>query len=289
MLMAQDPNSLIDSIKAIPDLVWGGIIGVVGIIIGTLLSWIPVFLQLRHDSKEKCLTLLRDTYLSAVEKIGQEINYLASFYTGYDDQPQGYIEALSKLNILCTGETIKVVHTFNDYLIKAMFVLIPLKDRINNLEGENKNRYNLLQEVGKRAGKAINDMEEHNLQFAQGTTDNTKWPLLISHYESAMNSRSRLINEYEISSDEIIKLTYELAEKCHQIAQEAEELEIPIIKAIRKELSFPFDEQAYREMIEISNRKWNENMQEYITSKIELYKETTNKLESIKEPPEPQS
>ena len=67
--MAQPPNSLIDSIKAIPDLVWGGIIGVVGIIIGTLLSWIPVFLQLRHDSKEKRLILLRDTYLSAAEKI----------------------------------------------------------------------------------------------------------------------------------------------------------------------------------------------------------------------------
>ena len=113
MLMSQDPNSLIDSIKAIPDLVWGGIIGVVGIVIGTLLSWIPVFLQLRHDSKEKRLTLLRDTYLSAAEKIGQDINYLSNIYTDYLDQPQGYSEAISKLNILGIGETIKVVNTFN--------------------------------------------------------------------------------------------------------------------------------------------------------------------------------
>ena len=80
MLMSQDPNSLINSVKAIPDLVWGGIIGVVGIIIGTLLSWIPVFLQLRHDSKERRISLLRDIYLSAAEKIAQEINYIANFY-----------------------------------------------------------------------------------------------------------------------------------------------------------------------------------------------------------------
>ena len=135
MLMSQDPNSLIDSIKAIPDLVWGGIIGVVGIIIGTLLSWIPVVLQLKHDSTEKRISLLRDIYLSAAEKIGQEISYLANFYTGYDDQPQEYNEAISKLNILGTGETITVVNTFNDYLIKVMYVLIPLNERINYLAG----------------------------------------------------------------------------------------------------------------------------------------------------------
>ena len=108
-------------------------------------------------------------------------------------------------------------------------------------------------------------------------------------YEFAHDRGSNLAEEYKNTSDEIVKLTYELAEKCHKIAQEAEELEIPIIKAIRKELSFPFDEQAYREMIEMSNIKWDENMQEYIASKKNIYKEIVNKFESMKEPPEPQS
>ena len=219
MLMSQDPNSLIDSIKAIPDLVWGGIIGVVGIVIGTLLSWIPVFLQLRHDSKEKRLTLLRDTYLSAAEKIGQEINYLANFYTDYLDQPQGYSEAISKLNILGIGETIKVVNTFNDYMIKAMYVLIPLKDRIDNLEGEGKNTNDYAQKALQEIDKALKKMEEHT---SQGATDKAKWAIIQLEYEFAKDRVINLAEEYKNTFGEIIKLTYELAEKCQQIAQEAE-------------------------------------------------------------------
>lgn len=94
MLLAQNPNSTIEYVKAIPDFIWGGIFTVIGIFIGALLSWIPVFLRLRHDSK-KLQSILRDIYLSAAEKIGQEINYLANFYTVYQEQPQGYSEAIT--------------------------------------------------------------------------------------------------------------------------------------------------------------------------------------------------
>lgn len=165
-----------------------------------------------------------------------------------------------------------------------MYVLIPLKDRIDNLEGENNNRYNLVQKALQDADKAVTNMEEYN---SQGATDKTKWAYIQMEYGFAHDRSSNLAEEYKNTSDEIIKLTYELAEKCQQIAQEAEELEIPIIKAIRKELSFPFDERAYREMLEMSNREWEEKLQEYIASKKILYKEIVNKFESMKEPPIP--
>ena len=167
-----------------------------------------------------------------------------------------------------------------------MYVLIPLKDRIVNLEGENNNCYILIQEEGKRAEKAIKDMEEHNLHFSPGTVDNTKWPLLKSNFDYAHNKNTQLIEEYKNTSDEIIRLTDELAEKCLNIAQEAEDLEIPSIKAIRKELSFPFDERAYREMIEMSNIEWEENLQKFIASKKDLYKEIKDKYGDLKEPPQ---
>lgn len=282
MLMAQEPSSVIDFLKSIPDYVWI----LLGILIAGVLPWIGIYVQLRHDSKERRTSLLRDIYLSVAEKIGLYIHYLNNFYTGYLDQPQGYKEAISKLNILGTGETITVVNTFNDYLIKAMLLLIPLQERIELLNRENQICYNFAQKASQGMDKAINKMEEYN---SQGVIDKTKWTYVEADLEFAKNERIALMEKYKITSNEIIKLTCELAEKCHQIAQEAEELEIPIIKAIRKELSFPFDERAYREMLHISNIKWDENTQEYIASKKELSKEIVNKFTSTKEPPEAQS
>ncbi len=272
--MSQDPNSLINSVKAIPDLVWGGIIGVVGIIIGTLLSWIPVFLQLRHDSKERRISLLRDIYLSAAEKIAQEINYIANFYITDKNPSDGYLDAISKINILGTDETIIAVNTFNDYLIKVLLNIYPSKDRIKYLEMENNGLNNLMEGMVQKANKALQDMEEYNLRCVQ---EPTKWDVIQSNFDSAQVGQSELMSEYTKNSNEIIKLTSELALNCQQKAQLAEELLIPIITTLRKELGITFDEQAYREMMAISNKKWKENLQEHIASTKEAYEEFVNK------------
>lgn len=105
--------------------------------------------------------------------------------------------------------------------------------------------------------------------------------------DSAQDRGRQLAEEYKSTYDEIIKLTNELAVKCQQMIREAEELEIPIIKEIRKELNFPFDEQAFREMLDISNRNWDDNLQKFIANKEELHKEIFNKFENLKEPPKP--
>lgn len=274
MLIAQDPNSTIEALKAIPDLVWGGIIGVLGIIIGTLLSWIPVYFQLRHDSKESSISLLRDTYLSAAEKFSQVIGYIQEYYTTKENPTDGYNEAVSKLCILGTNETIKVVNTFNDYVIKALFELNPLKDRIHYLDLETKGLNNLMEEMIQRTKKALQDMEEYNLR---GVHEPTKWDIFQDNFNFAQKQHSELSNGYEESSNEILKLTYELALHCQRKARFSEELLIPIITAIRKELSIPFDEQAYREMMAVSNKKWKENLQEYIVSKKQVYDEVLRK------------
>jgi len=277
MLMAQDPNSTIEALKAIPDLVWGGIIGVLGIIIGTFLSWIPVYFQLRHDSKERSISLLRDTYLSAAEKFGEQINYIANFYITQNNPPDGYIEAISKLNILGKDETIKAVNTLNDYLIKTMLELIPLKDRIDYLGTEAKNYEKSAQAAVLRSQKALKDMDEYNLQNVR---DDSKWSLFQINFDLAQNDGRNIIEEFLKVNEEILKLTSELAENCQQNGQAAVELEIPIITSIRKELSTSFNEHAYREMMEISNMKWKQNLQEHIVSRKKVLDEFIEKWSS---------
>lgn len=268
--MAQDPNSLIDFVSAIPEYVWI----LLGVLIAGVLPWIGIYVQLRHDSKERRTSLLRDTYLSAIEKFSQQINYLANFYNTDENPPEGYIDAISKLNILGTDETIKAVNTFNDLLIKVLLNIYPLKEKIKYLQMGNKGLETLRQEQSQKANKALQDMEEYNLR---GVQEPTKWSVIQSNFDIAQVRQSELMSEYKKKLDEIIELTDELAINCQQKAQLAEELLIPIITAIKKELGITFDEQAYREMMAISNKKWKENLQEHIASRKEEYEEFFNK------------
>ncbi len=233
MLMAQDPNVLIDAIKAIPDVIWG-------VIIGSLLTWVAVYLQLRHDSKEKRLSLIRDTYLSAAEKIGQQINYLANFHNTQINSPKGYVEAISNINILGKDETIKAVNNLNDYLNEALLELIPSKDRIIFLQQEN---------LGLREG-------------------------ITSNFDKV------LFQEHKKRSAEIQKLTSELDIKCQQKIQTAIELETLIIASIKKELELSFDEHAYREMMKNSHLKYKQKTQENIISRTKVINEFYEKWDS---------
>jgi len=71
MLLAQEPNALMNFLRLIPDFIWP----LIAVIIGGMLAWIPLSWQLIHDSKERererQMSLRRDVYLFAAKKIGQ--------------------------------------------------------------------------------------------------------------------------------------------------------------------------------------------------------------------------
>jgi len=240
MLMSQDPNSIIEYSKAIPDWVWGGIIGVVGIIIGALLSWIPVILQLRHDAKERererQMSLRRDVYLFATQKIGQLLGYLTDFYQTEEGLPEGYNEAIEQIRIIGSDETIVAINKFNDHMVDAFSELSPQKEEIRFLE---------------ERGKFVTSPELLKLKS------------IVEIQES--------LEKFKKVFAEKIKLTYELAGKCQQKTQLAEELLTPLVVAIRKELNTPFDEKAYRVMMKVSHSRWRENLEKYVASMKDSY------------------
>lgn len=272
--MAQDPNSSIDFLNLIPNYVWI----LLGVLIAGVLPWIGIYLQLRHDSTERRTSFLRDICLSAVEKIGQQIDYLANFFIRKEGQPDGYIDAINKLNIICLDETIKAINTFDEYLCEALFELIPLKDRVTYLESAIKALNAFFNDYKQKADKALQDMNEYNLQ---GVIDTPKWSVIQGDFDFAQSQEKEFMNESTKISDEALMLTRELQIKCQQKAQSAGELFIVIIIAIRKELNIPFDEQAYRKMMAISHKKWKQNLDKNIASQKEVQDELINKLQSI--------
>jgi hypothetical protein len=215
----------------IPDFIWP----LIAVVIGGMLAWIPLRWQLSHDSKERererQMSLRRDVYLFAAEKIGQLLVYLASFYQTREGSPEGYNEAIQKIHIIGSDETILAINQFNDHIVQAFLEIVPQKEEIN-----------LLEERGNLVTRGIQGIEKS-------------------------------IDEFKKIYDEKIKLTYELAGKCQQKTQLAEELLTPVIFAIRKELNAAFDEEAYRAMMKISHNKWKGNVAKYIASMEDTYKQ----------------
>ena len=242
--MAQDPNSLIDSVKAIPVLVWGGIIGVVGIIIGALLSWIPVLLQLRHDSKERekerNMSLRRDVYMSLAEKIGQLLYHLSNFYQVDIPSPDEYTEVMTQLDVIGNKETIRAANEFNDQLSIALYELLPEKAEKDSLIEE------------------LNDFVEKDVV-----------------------DKAKSIAHVKMLGEEIMKRTRELAKKCQQKSKLCHEAWISVIVAMRKELdASSFDKDAYLRMKEISKTTWDENLETYLNSMRRInYEKPLQKIE----------
>jgi len=166
------------------------------------------------------------------------LGYLANFYQTREGPPEGYNEAIQQIHIIGSDETIVALNQFNDHIVDAFLELIPQKDEINLLE----ERGNLV------TGRL------------QGT-------------EKSIQEIEKSLEEFKKIFDEKIKLTYELAGKCQEKTQLAEELLTPVIFAIRKELNAAFDEEAYRAMMKISHNKWKGNVAKYIASMEDRYKQ----------------
>ena len=245
---------------------------IIGIIIGAVLSWIPLLLGLKHDSrereKERQMSLRRDVYLSAAEKIGQQLSYLTNFYQTGDPLPKGYEEAITKIHIIGNNETVNSVNKFNDCLVKAYCELGPEKQEFNFLGMESDNIIKFTQEAAVGVNKSLEDMKEYNLS---GVINPQKWSYIQGEYDLHCKHRDQSLKELDKNIDKQLNLTYNLAIKCRQKTQLAEELLTPVIVAIRKELNTPFDEDAYRAMMKISQDKWKKNLEKYIASMKEKW------------------
>ena len=68
MVTEQEPETLIKFLGTIPSFIWP----VICVVIGGVLTWIPLRWQLKHDSKEKererQMSLRRDVYLFAADE-----------------------------------------------------------------------------------------------------------------------------------------------------------------------------------------------------------------------------
>lgn len=261
-------------LRSIPDVIWAAIIGVVGVIVGAAIAWIGVCLQLRHDSKQKekerQMALRQDVYLCAAKEIGKLLEYLANFYDTSEPSPKEYTPAIEQIYVIGTDETVKAAAELNDHLVQAFYELIPERQGIDMLGQKLQSLHELQQARLREIDKSIEEMKEYNLQ---GNVDTQKWAVIQAQYELADQQLQETLNDLREGLNRQLKLIGELAGRCMQRTQRAEELLTPLIVAIRKELDTPFDEEGYKRMLKLSHEKWKVNVGKYVSSMRNKFEE----------------
>lgn len=228
MLMAQEPTALIEYLRLIPEYVWALFV----VIIGGSLTWVGIYLQLRHDSKEKekerKMSLRKDIFLLLMKDIGQMLYSLAYFYHQDISSPGGSHTAMVQVDLIGKKETIQATNELNDQIAKAFFELIPEKEEITIL-------YEKINDESDLVAKGLKDV-------------------------------SKCVEEVTKLVEEIVVRVDKLAGKCQKQCKLCQKLFVSVIVAMREELDIKFDEAAYLAMMGKSHSEWEEDFQKYTAS-----------------------
>ena len=260
-------NSVAEFLRQIPTGIWIAIIGAGGIIVGAIIAWIGVWLQLRHDSKERekerQMALRQDVYLSAAEEIGKLLTSLANFFDTSQSYSWKHEQVFQQIYIIGTDETVKATIELNDYFNEAFGELTPEKQEIDLMQQNLKNLCDFAQARSREMDKSLEEMKQYNLQ---GITDTSKWNIIQSNYELADKMSKETLDKLDVDVNNQLKLISDLAGVCIQRAVQADELMTSFVIAVRKELKTTFDEEAYRRILKVSHKKAKDGVVTYISS-----------------------
>jgi len=251
---------------------WSILGPLLGVLLGGMLSWIPLSCQLKHDSKERdkerMMSVRYDAYIFAAEKIGQSLCYLTNLLNNREFSLEGYMEAINRIQVIGSKGTLEAIDQFDDFLDEAFSELYPQTYEIDLLKKRIDSLTEVIDKTYKEREICIEQMKEYHLS---GIKDEQKLSVIKSRSAIARRLFNQSMNERMKTSNKILKLTDDLAPRCLKKAQEAEELILPVMVAIRNELDTPFDEEAYQTMMKASHKKSKDNLDKYIASMKDKY------------------
>ncbi len=124
-------------------------------------------------------------------------------------------------------------------------------------------------------------MKQCNLQ---GKVDPQKWTIIKGAFDLADRQRGEIIKEIRTALNTQLKRISALALKCMERTREADQLLTPFIIAVRKELDCRFDEKAFRQIQQVSDAQWKQNIEAYISAVNAKFDNLLNSVDSEQSP-----
>lgn len=262
-------------VRSVPEVIWAAITASLltlgGVLVTNRGNYKRLSEQLFHDAsqrdKERKMELRRQVYLEAAEAI--TANYLIinklpdlSITDSYlSKQFSDSAASISKVNIIGSDDTVKAVSELSTIIATKYLQLtvkrIPLLQRQQEINVQN----GLLTRSAAERDRMIELMKEFNLK---GMGDKRLWEVINKNFEF----EQKRCNEYISKINELQKIInqeqIQLSLECFEASKEVSEYFIPAVSAIRKEMDIPFDERAYRELLQKSWQVGKDSVQEFI-------------------------
>jgi hypothetical protein len=251
-------------LSSIPDVVWAALGG-------SGLTLLGVFVQLRHDAKqrnnERQMRLRRDVYLPAAEQLTATIGYVAKLpNVDLDNQGEmepisGFMSAAAKINIIGSNETIAATNALVGKVSSVVLQLMPKKLPLVKLKHEIKVYEKIVTDCEARTQRALADMRA--LNFSK-ESDQGLWKLVKSDFERAQQDSEKYRNELATKWDQYMKLFCDMLIECVECSKQIQDFITPALIAIRKELRLPFDQEQYRKLVEQVNREGKQAFDNFV-------------------------
>ncbi|MDK9717002.1 MAG: hypothetical protein OEL57_03735 [Trichlorobacter sp.] len=266
---------LLALIEKIPTTFWGVVVGsfftITGVVITNRSNTKRLKIQLDHDREmkklERELNLRKEIYLAAAEAISAGlvlVGRIGNFNIEYNKLMESFEEkspSITKVNVIASDDTIKAFTAFMEELTGGILRLSHQRIKHGVLQQRISFIQTQLDKALEERDRMISLMKEFNLA---GSTDKQRWAAIEQNNDF---ERKRI---YELSEEKIelelqlFPAQMGLARECQSEIAILTELLPPLLKCVRNELQLPFDEISFKQVIEGSQRKQKELINQFI-------------------------
>jgi len=254
-------NQILDLVRAVPDVVWSGLIASVltlgGVLISNRSNSTRLRIQLHHDAdqkaRERIATMRREVYLKAVEELTKANSHLAGLSqmdptkTNLAEGLQGFFAAAAKLQLVAEPKTALLVNglvaSYGELLLRLMGRALPLHDVRSDISIHD-SLYNSAQE---QVARILREMAEFN-ESAQ--VDDQVFGALERSIEGFRARASKHAADRANAWAQFNSLNVEFCKQLFTDLREVGEQQIPVLVEIRRDLGLTSELVAYREQME---------------------------------------
>lgn len=266
---------LLPLIEKIPATFWGVIVGsfftITGVVLTNLSNTKRLNIQLGHDRElkklERELSLRKEIYLAAAEAISAGlvvIGRIGNLNIAYDKLMESFEEkspSIAKVNVIAADDTIRAFTAFMEELTGAILRISHQRIKLGAIQ----QRISLIQKQIDKASderdRMIGLMKEFNLA---GSTDKQRWAVIEQNSDFERRRIDELSEEKGKLEFQLFPAQMELAQECQSEIGVLTELLPPLLKCVRTELQLPFDEISFAQVIQASQRKQSELINQFI-------------------------
>jgi len=268
-------TGILKLLENIPASFWGIVVGsfftLGGVVLTNRGNDRRLVTQIRNDrelrAKERELVLRKEVYLAAVEGLYAgfiSIGRFADLNIPDNHLASGFAEkgsSVAKVQVIANEDTARAVITLASELQAIVLTLLTMRMPLTVMRAQIAQQDSLFATFGKEHDRIIELMKQYNLE---GKSDQRQWATLQQNFQfegsrikTALESKSKI-------GAQLIAGQLELAQECFDAISRLSLLLVPAVIAIRKEIELPFDDIAYRQMVEVMVEKQNERIAKFL-------------------------